>query len=90
MSIYNDDFDRDGWLRLLAAIAQRLKWRLEAWTLPTNHFHLLVETTEPNLGDGMRLLNGRYARGFNRRYGRINHLFGDRYGSNAVTTTASC
>jgi putative transposase len=88
MDIFGDDFDRSAWLRLLAAIAERCKWQLEAWTLMTNHFHLLVETKEPNLGDGMRFLNGRYARGFNRRYGRINHLFGDRYGSNEVADDA--
>lgn len=86
--IYGDDFDRDAWLRLLATIAARLGWRLEAWTLLTNHFHFLVETTKPNLGDGMRLLNGGYARTFNRRYGRINHLFGDRYGSNVIENDA--
>ena len=84
MTIYRDDIDRSQWLELLANLALRFKWRCEAWTLMTNHFHLLVETTEPNLGAGMQLLNGSYARGFNRRYGRINLLFGERYGSKPV------
>jgi putative transposase len=90
MAIYQDDVDRLAWLRLLAEIAKRLAWRCEAWTLMTNHFHLLVETTEPNLGAGMQLLNGRYARGFNLRHGRVNHLFGDRYGSTLVENDAQC
>src|SRR5947209_17960916 len=84
MTIYRDDIDRSQWLELLADLALRFKWRCEAWTLMTNHFHLLVETTEPNLGAGMQLLNGRYARGLNRRYGRLNHLFGDRYRSKPI------
>jgi REP element-mobilizing transposase RayT len=81
MPIYGDEIDRRAWLRLLAALALRFDWRCEAWTLMTNHFHLLVETTQANLGAGMQLLNGNYARGFNRRYGRVNHLFGERYSS---------
>jgi REP element-mobilizing transposase RayT len=84
MDIYRDDLDRLAWLRLFAAVAAPRGWRCEAWTLMTNHFHLLIETVEPNLGDGMQQLNGRYARGFNRRHGRRNHLFGDRFDSRPI------
>jgi hypothetical protein len=40
-----------------------------------NHYHLLVETPQPNLSRGMRQLNGRYTQAFNRRHGRVGHLF---------------
>jgi REP element-mobilizing transposase RayT len=49
-----------------------------------NHYHLVVETPLPNLPVGMKHLNGVYAQGFNRRYGRRGHLFQERYVSRAV------
>lgn len=49
-----------------------------------NHYHLLAQTTVPNLSQGMRQLNGVYAQWFNRRYGRVGHLFQGRYGARLV------
>ena len=54
----------------------------------TNHVHLLVETTEPNLAAGMRKLHGPYALGFNKRHGRTGHLFENRFGSARVDDDA--
>jgi putative transposase len=42
----------------------------------TNHYHLIVETEQPALSEGMKVLNGRYAQLFN---GRDGHLFRNRY-----------
>ena len=50
----------------------------------TNHYHLLMQTPEANLARGMRQLNGVYAQGFNRRHGRVGHLFQGRYGARLV------
>jgi hypothetical protein len=44
-----------------------------------NHYHLLVETPDANLAEGMRQLNGVYTQRFNRTYGRIGHDFQGRY-----------
>jgi hypothetical protein len=54
-------------------------WKLHAHVLMENHFHLLVETPEPNLGRGMQWLNLSYSVWFNRRHGRAGHLFRGRY-----------
>ena len=40
-----------------------------------NHFHLMIETPEPNLSRGMRQLNGVYTQGFNRNHRKVGHLF---------------
>jgi len=45
----------------------------------TSHYHLLVETPQPNPSLGMRQLNGVYTQPCNRRYARSGHLFQDRY-----------
>jgi hypothetical protein len=38
-------------------------WRVYAWVLMGNHFHLLLETPEPNLVSGMGVLLGWFAHG---------------------------
>ena len=44
-----------------------------------NHYHLLVETPQPNLSLGMRQLNDRYTQEYNRRHERVGHLFQGRF-----------
>jgi hypothetical protein len=46
-----------------------------------NHFHLIVETPQPNLVAGMKWLLGVYTRRFNQRHRLFGHLFSGRYKS---------
>jgi len=52
--------------------------------LMNNHDHLFMETPQPNLSAGMQYLNGSYTGYFNRRYGRVGHLFQGRFGAQLV------
>ena len=71
--------DRRIWLFLLKRTVTDLDWVVQAWCLMINHFHLVVETPEPNLSIGMQHLNGVYAQWFNACYERTGHLFGRRF-----------
>ncbi len=82
--IFLDDDDRLRFLALLAATVIRFGWRLYAWVLMTNHFHLEVETPEANLSRGMHWLNTRYVQWFNRRHDRCGHLFQRRFEAKLV------
>jgi REP element-mobilizing transposase RayT len=64
---------------LLGKTAKRFGWSITAWVLMTNHFHLVIQTPEPNLSRGMHWLNGTYAGWFNQQYDRWGHLFGGRF-----------
>ena len=77
--IVADDRDRSQWLTLLAHVVDRYGWRCHAYCLMDNHYHLLIETPQPNLSLGMRQLNGRYTQIYNRRYERVGHLFQGRF-----------
>ncbi len=46
-----------------------------------NHYHLVLETLRPTLSRGMLRQNSIYAQHFNRRYGRVGHVFQARYKS---------
>lgn len=78
-AIVADDVDRANWATVLAQAVERFNWRLHAYCLMDNHYHLLLETPQPNLARGMRHLNGVYTQTFNRRHHRVGHLFQGRY-----------
>ena len=44
----------------------RCEWKLYAYVIMSNHYHLAVETPEPNLLAGMKWLQGTFAARFNR------------------------
>ena len=77
--IYHDDADRQAWLSLLAQVCKRFNWTVHAYCLMSNHYHLLVETPEPNLSAGMRQLNGVYTQLTNRAHERVGHAFQGRF-----------
>ncbi|SMC27710.1 REP element-mobilizing transposase RayT [Andreprevotia lacus DSM 23236] len=77
--IYLNDADRQQFLLLLGQVCERFNWRVQAYCLMSNHYHLLVETVEGNLSAGMRQLNGVYTQDFNRSHGRVGHVFQGRY-----------
>lgn len=86
--IFLDAADYVEFLRLLALAVERYGWLVHGFCLMGNHYHLLVETPRGNLPIGMRHLNGRYARSFNRRWGRVGHLFQGRYSAELVEKEA--
>jgi putative transposase len=77
--IMRDDEDRERWRRLLERVAVRCGWRVFAWALMNNHFHLYLRTPEANLSAGMHDLNSGYASVFNRRHRRSGSLFQGRF-----------
>jgi putative transposase len=84
--IFANDTDREHFLDLLGIAVRRFGWRISAFVLMTNHFHLVLSTPEPNLSHGMKWLNSSYACWFNRRHQTLGHLFGERYKAIHVQT----
>lgn len=78
-AIYRDDTDRVLFLNTLGRITDRFHWLCHAYCLMNNHYHLVVETPDGNLSQGMRQLNGVYTQAFNRRHHRAGHLFQGRF-----------
>ena len=77
--IFADDEDRRFFLQTLAEACGMTGWRVHAWVLMGNHYHLFLETPEPNLVAGMQWLQNAYTRRFNVRHRKWGRLFGDRY-----------
>ena len=57
-AIFADDTDRQVFLKTLGEACGRTGWRVHAYVLMPNHYHLLLETPEANLVVGMQWLQG--------------------------------
>lgn len=79
--VFRDDRDRLHFLQLLAELPERWGVRVHGWVLMNNHYHLLLETLEPNLSRVGQWLNVAYSVWFNRRHQRSGHLFQGRFHS---------
>jgi putative transposase len=77
--IFLSDDDRRKFLAVLAATVEKYNWLCHAFCLLDNHYHLVIETIDPNLSIGMRQLNGVYTQAFNRAHQRVGHVFQGRY-----------
>ena len=87
--IFIDDADRQRFVDTLGEVCAKTGWQVHAYVLMPNHFHLLVETPQPNLVAGMKWLLGTYTSRFNRRHKLFGHLFSGRYKSLIVDGSGS-
>lgn len=94
--IFKDDKDRARFLQTLAQTCARTGWWVHAYCLMSNHFHLVIETPQPNLVAGMKWFLGTYTGRYNRRHKEFGHLFSGRYkalivdGSNTGYLKTAC
>jgi putative transposase len=84
--IFVDDDDYATYTRLLATVTRRQGWHLLCYCLMPNHVHLMVETPDTNLGNGMQWLHSLYVLAFNDRHCRSGHLFEAPYKAPLVET----
>ena len=61
-AIFEDDEDRQRLLETLTGACEKTGWQAHAYCLMRNHFHLVIETPQPNLVAGMKWLLGTYTR----------------------------
>lgn len=75
ISIFLDPGASDAFVRCLFEAVRLFGWRLHAYTVMGNHFHLAVETPRANLTEGMHWLLSTFATRFNRYRREQGHLF---------------
>jgi REP element-mobilizing transposase RayT len=65
----------------LFAACERSGWILHGYCVLDNHYHLALETPEPNLSAGMQWLQATFANRFNRNVQSRGHVFQGRFKS---------
>ena len=79
--IVDDDQDRQSFIKRLGGLAEETDTKIYAWSLMTNHAHLLLRSGPLGLPKLMRRFLTGYAVTYNLRHLRHGHLFQNRYHS---------
>lgn len=87
-AIFLEDEDRRQFLSALQTVRDLSGCIVLAYCLMTNHVHLILRTTDEPIASVVKRLGVRYAGWFNRKYGRVGHLFQDRFRSRPVDDDA--
>ncbi len=66
-------------VKVLEEAAEIYNWRVHAYAVMRNHYHVALRTPQPNLTEGMHWLQTTFATRFNRLHGERGHLFQGRY-----------
>jgi putative transposase len=81
--------EAQAFVETLKEAAARMGWKVHAYVLMRNHYHVAVETPEPNLVAGMHWLQSTWCTRFNRFRKENGHLFQGRYRSLLVEDIAT-
>lgn len=66
-------------INCLNELRVQYKCKIHSFVLMSNHYHLIISTSEYNIGEAMKYFHREVARQANKLSGRINHFFGGRY-----------
>ena len=79
--IFISDHDFNKFLEYLLIAKDKYKFHLFAYCLMSNHYHLFIETLEPNLSKIMQYINTSYTVYYNTKRKKTGHLFHGRFKS---------
>jgi putative transposase len=86
--IFLNNRDREKFLSIIFKYVNEKDFSILAFCLMDNHYHLLIRVGSIGISIIMKLINTSYAIYFNKKYGRIGHLFHDRFRSEAINCDA--
>ncbi|NIO04188.1 MAG: hypothetical protein GTN74_06110 [Proteobacteria bacterium] len=78
--------DKEKFLEYLEKTVQRYSIIIHTYCLMSNHYHLLIETTQSNLSIAIQWLNVSYAAYYNKKHRRSGHLFQGRFKATLIDT----
>lgn len=87
--VFRDEGAAEAFERTLGEAAEKFGWRLAAYVVMRNHFHLALETPMPNLSLGMKWLQGTWVRRVNRFRSQEGRPFQGRFKSLVIEDASS-
>jgi len=82
--IFLDEVDRHDFIKTLAEACLKTGWQVHAFCLMRNHYHLVLETPNANLVEGMRWVQSAYTIRLNNRHKLTGHVLSGRYKAQLV------
>jgi len=80
-NIFISNYDFEKFLEYLLLAKDKYKFNLYAYCLMPNHYHLFLETLQPNLSKIMQYINTAYTVYYNKKRNKTGHLFQGRFKS---------
>jgi len=77
--VFEQQQDKENFLCYVGEAAAKYRLSVHTYCLMSNHYHILVETHEPNLSAAMQWLNISYAGWYNKKHNRRGHIFQGRF-----------
>jgi len=84
--VFDNCFEADEFVEVVREVRDLHGWRILAWVLMGNHYHLVVKTDSVPLWRSMLRLQSDVARGFNRRHRYLGRLWQSRYRARLIDT----
>ena len=82
--IFQDEEDKSAYLDRVSKYKLECDFEIYAYCLMNNHVHLLIKEGKEAIQQIMKKIGTSYVYWYNFKYGRVGHLFQDRYKSEAV------
>ena len=82
--IFQDDEDSRKFLEIISICKEISQFKLFAYCFMGNHLHLLLKEEKEPIDLIVKRIGSRYVYWYNTKYGRVGHLFQDRYKSEAI------
>jgi putative transposase len=83
-AVFRNQDEAESLIRVLGEVKRRDDFKVLAWCIMSNHYHLVLRCGQVPLWRTMRLIQGRYAKDFNRRQRVYGPLWQGRYKAKLV------
>jgi REP element-mobilizing transposase RayT len=83
-TVFGSEGDVGLFLKTLGEVCARTDWKVHAWVLMSTHYHLLLETPNANLVEGMKWFQGTFTQRMNAMQKTWGHLFQGRYKAKVI------
>ncbi|WP_079525520.1 transposase [Solibacillus isronensis] len=86
-TIFEEDEDKKRFLEILKKYKGISQYELYSYCLMDNHIHLLLKVTQEEISIIIKRISSSYVYWYNWKYGRVGHLFQERFKSENVENT---
>lgn len=83
-AIFAENSDKKKFLELLKLYSYKLRIRIFAYCIMSNHYHLVLENSSGKMSEFFKYLNGQFGMYFRKNYGESGYVFQGRYKSTLI------
>lgn len=87
-NLFISSIDYGEFLQKMKELSKEKGYIINAYCLMTNHYHLLIRTSDYPIGEWMQALQYHYARYFNRQHECSGHVFQGRYQARLIDSAS--